>query len=135
MTRTSAPTFRALPRGAQLYIAGLSGVVVAILVVMTAMPDGYPSLDPSLLVITLVLCAGANLLEVFAPGHYSFQPNLVFFFWGAVLLPEWAIAALAVACFLPGWIKHRFRWYMVAFNVVNYTLAGLAAHEIALAAG
>jgi diguanylate cyclase (GGDEF)-like protein/putative nucleotidyltransferase with HDIG domain len=130
MTRTSAPTFRALPRGAQLYIAGLSGVVVAMLVVMTVLPDGYPSLDPSLLVVTLVLCAGANLLEVFAPGHYSFQPNLVFFFWGAVLLPEWAIAALAVACFLPGWIKHRFRWYMVAFNVVNYTLAGLAAHEI-----
>jgi len=75
----------------------------------------------------VVLCAGANLFEVFAPGHYSFQPNLVFFFWGAVLLPPWAIAIVAAACFIPGWIVHRFPWYMVTFNVTNYALSGLAA--------
>ena len=75
----------------------------------------------------VVLCAAANLFEVFAPGHYSFQPNLVFFFWGAVLLPPWAIAVVAAACFIPGWIVHRFPWYMVTFNVTNYALSGLAA--------
>src|SRR6266496_2229054 len=23
-------------------------------------------------------------------------------------------------CFVPGWLAHRFRWYMVAFNIGNY---------------
>jgi diguanylate cyclase (GGDEF)-like protein/putative nucleotidyltransferase with HDIG domain len=91
--------------------------------------------DPALFAVMVALCALANLFEVFAPGNYSFQPNLVFFFWGAVLLPPWAIAALAVVCFLPGWIAHRFRWYMVSFNIANYVLAGLAAHAVGTLGG
>jgi diguanylate cyclase (GGDEF)-like protein/putative nucleotidyltransferase with HDIG domain len=129
MATTSAPTFRALPRRAQAYIPAV--ILAGSVAVLGASAAGSAEpLDPSLLAITVLLCAGANLLEVFAPGHYSFQPNLVFFFWGSLLLPPWAVAALSLVCFLPGWLKHRFRWYMVAFNVANYTLAGLAAHEI-----
>ena len=40
-----------------------------------------------------------------------------------------------MVCFLPGWLVHRFRWYMAIFNIANYALAGLAAHEIVRQAG
>ena len=92
-------------------------------------------LDVALLVAVVALCAAGNLFEVFAPGHYSLQPNLPFFFAGALLLPPWAIAVAAAASYLPGWLVHRFRWYMVVFNVANYGLAGLAAYVLATAAG
>jgi diguanylate cyclase (GGDEF)-like protein/putative nucleotidyltransferase with HDIG domain len=84
--------------------------------------------------VAVLLCGGANLFEVFAPGHYSLQPNFAFFFWGAVMLPPWAIAVLAVACFLPGWAAKRFPWFKVAFNIGNYLVAGLAAHALVSAA-
>jgi diguanylate cyclase (GGDEF)-like protein/putative nucleotidyltransferase with HDIG domain len=128
MARPTAPPFRDLPRGARLYIAAL---LVAAIAVGAAVAGSALEVDPVLLVVMVAVCALANLFEVFAPGHYSFQPNLVFFFWGAVLLPPWAIAVLAAACFVPGWIAHRFRWYMVSFNIANYLLAGLAAHAVA----
>jgi diguanylate cyclase (GGDEF)-like protein/putative nucleotidyltransferase with HDIG domain len=125
MARPTAPTFRNLPRGARLYLAALFACALGCLLFVA---DSHTDVSPALLVALVALCALANLFEVFAPGHYSFQPNLVFFFWGAVLFPPWAIAILAAACFVPGWITHRFRWYMVTFNVANYLLAGLAAH-------
>jgi diguanylate cyclase (GGDEF)-like protein/putative nucleotidyltransferase with HDIG domain len=131
MTRPTAPPFRDLPRGARLLIAALLSVAAASVWLFSFTTQ----VDEGLLVVLITLCALANLFEVFAPGHYSFQPNLVFFFWGAVLLPLWAIAVLAAACFVPGWIAHRFRWYMVSFNVANYLLAGLAVHAVVAAGG
>jgi diguanylate cyclase (GGDEF)-like protein/putative nucleotidyltransferase with HDIG domain len=134
MARPTAPPFRDLPRGARLYIAALLSFAVA---GAAAFASPGADVDLVLLVAMIALCALGNLFEVFAPGHYSFQPNLVFFFWGAVLLPPWGIALLAAACFVPGWFAHRFRWYMVAFNTSNYLVSGLAAHGVvaAVAAG
>ncbi len=130
MSRPSAPPFRDLPRGARLYLAAVLSLACA----GGAYAAGATAhVDPVLLATMVALCALANLFEVFAPGNYSFQPNLVFFFWGAVLLSPWEITVLAAACFVPGWIAHRFRWYMVAFNISNYLLAGLAAHAVVTA--
>jgi diguanylate cyclase (GGDEF)-like protein/putative nucleotidyltransferase with HDIG domain len=128
MARPTAPPFRELPRGARLYLGALLWAAV---VAGGILAGSAIEVDPVLLLVMVSLCSMANLFEVFAPGHYSFQPNLVFFFWGAVLLPPWAIVLLAAACFVPGWIAHRFRWYMVSFNVANYLLSGLAAHAVA----
>jgi diguanylate cyclase (GGDEF)-like protein/putative nucleotidyltransferase with HDIG domain len=132
MARPTAPPFRALPRGARLYIAAVLSVACACAGLAVASVTGA---EPALFAVMVALCALANLFEVFAPGNYSFQPNLVFFFWGAVLLPPWAVVALACVCFVPGWIAHRFRWYMVSFNIANYVLAGLAAHAVATVGG
>ena len=132
MSTGSAPAFRALPRAARLYVPALPAVAAgAIVAVELASPD--PSLDLALLVVTAALCAAAGLFEVLAPGHYAFQPNLAFFFWGAVLLPPWAIPLLALVSFVPSGAVHRTRPYMVAFNVANYALAGLLAHVVSLA--
>jgi diguanylate cyclase (GGDEF)-like protein/putative nucleotidyltransferase with HDIG domain len=129
MAARTAPQFRGLPRAARLYIAALCVAAAAALAVMTSESPG-PHLDLVLFGLAVVLCSGGNLFEVFAPGHYSLQINFVFFFWGAVLLPPWAVAVLALLCFVPGTVVHRVRWYMTAFNVANYVLAGLAAHWI-----
>src|SRR5262245_52073745 len=129
MSNSTAPRFRGLPWVGRIHIVAVLGVAVAALGIATAAASG-PRLDPALLAIPLALCAAGNLFEVFAPAHFSFQPNLVVFFAALLFVPPWAVAALAVASYLPGWVLHRFRWYMVAFNIANYTLAGLAAQAI-----
>jgi diguanylate cyclase (GGDEF)-like protein len=134
MAASMPPPFRGLPGSARLYLLALYVLALIAFVVVRAAAPG-PAFDPFLFALLVVLCAGGNLFEVFAPGHYSFQINLVFFFWGSVLLPPWALVVLAVVSFAPGWIVHRFRWYMTGFNIVNYALSGLTAHWIAGATG
>jgi ribonuclease P protein subunit RPR2 len=134
MAASTPPPFRGLPGPARVYLLALYALAVGAFALVAGSTPG-PGLDPALLAVLAILCAGGNLFEVFAPGHYSFQINLVFFFWGAILLPPWAVVVLAVLSFAPGWVVHRFRWYMTGFNVVNYALAGLAAHWIAVSTG
>jgi diguanylate cyclase (GGDEF)-like protein/putative nucleotidyltransferase with HDIG domain len=129
MSKSSAPTFRGLPVPARIFIPGLIGAAAVAVVAETAVHPG-PDVDLVLLGVAAVLCAAGNLFEVFAPANFTFQPNLIIFFAAAVLLPPWAVAALAVLSFVPGWLVHRLRWYMAAFNIANYTLAGIAAHTI-----
>ena len=129
MSQPRAPIFRGLPLAARCYIGSVAGFAAAAVVAGTLLEHG-PELDPALFVVAAVLCAVANLFEVFAPANFSFQPNLIIFFAASVLLPPWAVAVLAVVSFLPGWVSHHFRWYMVAFNIANYTLAGMVAHAI-----
>ncbi len=129
MSQPRAPIFRGLPLAARFYIGAVAGFAAAAVVAGTVL-EADPQLDLALFAVAAVLCAIANLFEVFAPANFSFQPNLIIFFAASVLLPPWAIAALAVVSFVPGWISHHFRWYMVAFNVANYTVAGMAAHAI-----
>jgi ribonuclease P protein subunit RPR2 len=121
--------FALLPRQAQAFILATIAASAA-LTTASAVAWADATLDVPLLLCAGALCAGANLFEVFAPGHYSLQPNFAFFFWGAVLLPPWATALLAVCCFLPSLAVRRLPWFKVAFNVANYLLAGLAAHAI-----
>jgi diguanylate cyclase (GGDEF)-like protein/putative nucleotidyltransferase with HDIG domain len=129
MSKSSAPTFRGLPVPARFFIPGLIAAAAAAVAAESGVHSGS-DLDPVLLACAAVLCAAGNLFEVLAPANFTFQPNLIVFFGAAVLLPPWAVAALAVVCFVPGWLVHRFRWYMVAFNIANYTLAGMVAHTI-----
>jgi diguanylate cyclase (GGDEF)-like protein/putative nucleotidyltransferase with HDIG domain len=131
MASASAPTFRELPRSARAYIPAVAIAAAGALLVAARYGSTPGETDLALLAVAAVLCGAGNLYEVFAPGHFSFQPNLAFFVAAGLLLPPWAIAALALVCFAPGWVVHRFRWYMVAFNVANYALAGVAAHQVA----
>jgi diguanylate cyclase (GGDEF)-like protein len=125
--------FAALPRQAQVLISTTVFAGVAATIAATV-ANPAANVDLSLLLVAVLLCGGASLFEVFAPGHYSLQPNFAFFFWGAVMLPPWAIAVLAVCCFVPGWAANRLAWFKVAFNIGNYLIAGLAAHAVVSAA-
>jgi diguanylate cyclase (GGDEF)-like protein/putative nucleotidyltransferase with HDIG domain len=129
-----APPFRALPLAARALVPTVLAMAAAATAAVTQLAP-VPALDPSLLALAAVLCAAAGLFEVMAPGHHSFQPNLVFFFCAAVLLPPWVLPVLALVCFAPGAVVHRVRWYMLVFNAANYLLAGLAAAIIAASSG
>src|SRR5918998_6722077 len=111
MSKSSAPTFRGLPVPARYFIPGVIVAAALATVAETAIHPG-PDVDLRLLAVAAVLCAAGNLFEVFAPANFTFQPNLIIFFAAAVLLPPWAVAALAVLSFVPGWLAHRPRWYM-----------------------
>jgi diguanylate cyclase (GGDEF)-like protein len=134
MSKASAPRYRDLPRAGRAFVGAVM-LAALLAVAVESTTDRAQSLDLTLFAIALGLCAGASLFEVFAPGHHSFQPNLVIFFWAAVLSPPWALAILAAACFVPGRVIRGSRWYMTAFNVANYTLGGVLAHEIASDSG
>src|SRR5215208_7882197 len=125
--------FAVLPRQAQVLIFTTVFAGAGLAIAATVANPGA-DVDLRLLLVAVLLCGGANLFEVLAPGHYSLQPNFAFFFWGAVLLPPWAIAGLAVCCFVPGWAANRLAWFKVAFNIGNYLIAGLAAHAVVSAA-
>jgi diguanylate cyclase (GGDEF)-like protein len=127
----SPPDLRHLPASTRVFLLAVMAAAVALVVFASLQTD--EGVDTTLLAVTLVLCAGAALFEVLAPGNISLQVSLVFFVWGAVLLPPWAIGALAVASFAVSAIPARTRWYVAGFNTANYALAGLAAHEVCTA--
>jgi diguanylate cyclase (GGDEF)-like protein/putative nucleotidyltransferase with HDIG domain len=126
MSSTPAPTFFGLPARARIYLLTvflLAGGAVALALASAPVRE----LDPLLLIVLALFCATGNLFEVFAPANFSFQPNVVVFFAAALLMPPEAVAVLAALCYVPGWLVHRFPWYMVVFNVGNYILAAMAA--------
>ncbi len=84
-----------------------------------------------MLAVLVMACAAGNLFEVFAPGHFSLQPNIVPFVCGVAILPAWAIPVLALASFAAGWAVRRPPWFMSAFNIANYCLAGVGMHVVA----
>jgi diguanylate cyclase (GGDEF)-like protein/putative nucleotidyltransferase with HDIG domain len=126
---THAPPFKHLPGRARGVV--LATMAAATLGVVVAHALAGHALDVRVLVIAAVLCAAGGLFEFVAPGHYSLQPTLVFFFWGALLLPPWAVGLLAVLSYLPAALKRRqHAWYVIGFNIGNYVVAGLAAHVL-----
>ena len=126
--------FRGLPARARWLIAAVMVAAVGAAAALT-LTGVEPPLEPWLLVVLGVACATASLVEVFAPGSYPLQPNVVFFAWGAVALPVWALVVLATICFAPPVLIRGARWYKTAFNWGDYVLAGSAAHAITRASG
>jgi diguanylate cyclase (GGDEF)-like protein/putative nucleotidyltransferase with HDIG domain len=126
--------FRGLPARARWLIAAVTVAALAAAAALT-LTGVEPPLEPWLLVVLGVACATASLVEVFAPGSYSLQPNVVFFAWGAVALPAWALVVLATICFAPPVLIRGARWYKTAFNWSDYVLAGSAAHAITRTSG
>ncbi len=125
------PTFADLPPRARLYIAGALAVALVALAGVTVFGHGR-DLDLVLLAIVVLGCTAGNLFQVFAPGHYhySFEPSGIFFFFGVVLLPPWAIAVTAVLSFAPAIVLKRSPWFKEAFNFAVCILSGLAAYAV-----
>jgi diguanylate cyclase (GGDEF)-like protein/putative nucleotidyltransferase with HDIG domain len=124
--------FRGLPRRGQAVLAAaLFAAVIAVAACWGAGAD--LALAPWLLVVLGVACATASLVEVFAPGSYSLQPNIVFFAWAMLVVPSWALAALAAVCFTPSLIARRVALHKAAFNWANYVLAAIAGQAVARA--
>ena len=126
------PALHELRTPTRAFLLAVMGAAIAALSIEYASHTDHGRLT-LVLGVTLVLCAATALFEVLAPGNLSLQVNLVFFTWGAVLLPPWQIGVLALASFVLSGAASRARWYVVGFNAANYALAGLAAHEVSRA--
>src|SRR4051794_19483385 len=119
------PPFSALPRPARNLVWSVAALAVAAVAVAQVAVAGPLDLAPFL--ICLAVCTLGSFFEVRAPGGYYLQPHLPAFVAAAVLLPPWAVAAVAVAVFVPGAVTRRERWYRPTFNATTFALAGALA--------
>jgi putative nucleotidyltransferase with HDIG domain len=130
----SPPTFRTLPVQTRSFLLGTVAAATGA-TLASALLAGSAHAPTRLLVVALALCAGTALIEALAPGRGALGLNLAAFTWAAVLLPVWAIAALAIVSFaLSAW-PGRSRWHLAAFDVADYALAGFAGHAVSRLAG
>jgi diguanylate cyclase (GGDEF)-like protein/putative nucleotidyltransferase with HDIG domain len=78
----------------------------------------------------LILAAAASITQLFAfhtIRNQVFHTTPLFFVAGAVLLkPQYALL-LPLVSHVGDWIKHRYPWYIQTFNILNFTLAVMAA--------
>ena len=129
MSSVPAPAFRSVPASARgLIVAAVTIAVGAVAAAQTQ--EGWTVGVGLLFAVMLALCTAGGLFEVAGPGRYALQPHLPVFVAGAAVLSPVAIAALAVASFVPGGIRRRDRWYLTAFNVGTWLSAGIAAHMV-----
>ena len=82
-----------------------------------------------------LLASASQLLSFQLNRRRVFHPAILFVVAGALLLPPELMILLVVVHCLPDWLKQRYPWYIQAFNIANYVVAGLAAWATAHAAG
>jgi diguanylate cyclase (GGDEF)-like protein len=96
--------------------------------------EAIDAADWRLAILLAVGAAVAQLFVVFTPRNQSFHTSPVFVVAAAVLLPPPLILFVAVVQHIPEWLRERYPWYIQTFNIANYALSGLAAHEVWVAA-
>jgi diguanylate cyclase (GGDEF)-like protein/putative nucleotidyltransferase with HDIG domain len=78
-----------------------------------------------------VFVAATQLFPVYTPRNNAFMMTSVFLLAGVFLLPPPLIALLPVVQHLPEWLKARYPWQIVLFNVSNHAFDLLAAWAVA----
>ncbi len=82
-----------------------------------------------------LLASASQLLSFHLNRRRVFHPAILFVVAGALLLPPELMILLVVVHCLPDWLKQRYPWYIQAFNISNYVVAGIAAWATAQATG
>ena len=77
--------------------------------------------------ILAVAVALAQFYVVRTPGNKSYHTTGVFLIAAVLLLPPELVAPIALLQHVPEWLKTRLTWYVQTFNILNYTLATMAA--------
>ena len=119
-----------LPRSAWVFLLGV--VLATAAAAVPALTSGAPT--GSDLFTFAVLAGGAAVAQFFLVGggsYHGLHTAIAFVIAGAMLLPPELVALMAIVQHLPHGLKQRYPWYIQAFNIANYTLAGLAAWGVA----
>ena len=85
--------------------------------------------DWRLAVLLGVGAAIAQLFVVFTPSNQSYHMTPVLVVAAAILLPAPLLAFVALVLHVPEWLRERYPWFIQTFNIANYALSGLAAHQ------
>jgi diguanylate cyclase (GGDEF)-like protein len=128
--RAEQPTRRGLPREAALYLFG----VLLLAGTLTATASLHGSVGGRHWSDFAFLAVAGSVAQLFArhtQRNQVFHTGLAFAVAGSLLLPPPLIAALCVLQHLPDWVRHRYPWYIQAFNVGNYVTCGIAASTVA----
>src|ERR671935_1276209 len=126
MSDQAIPTTTPLPDRARLFMAATAlaagGVGAAALLYRPSEGRGWQAF--------LILAAAASVTQLFAfhtIRNQVFHTTPLFFVAGAVLLkPQFAVF-LPLISHIGDWIRQRYAWYIQTFNIVNFTLAVMAA--------
>ena len=82
--------------------------------------------------LALLLAIGAAVAQLFVvvtPRNQSYHMTPVLVIAAAILLPPPLIVLVAVIQHVPEWLRERYPWFIQTFNIANYALSGLAAHQ------
>jgi diguanylate cyclase (GGDEF)-like protein len=116
---------RPLAPGARAYLACVFVATAAAAVpVLWRLPQAHGW--PTFLVFSAA-AACAQLFPVVTPRDQVYHTAIVFSVAAAVTLRPELIALVGLVQHVPEWLKIRYRWYIQAFNICNWTLTLLAA--------
>jgi len=120
---------RELPRSARIYITGV--LAVAAVLATAAVVAAPPRLAMAPVAGLLLLIASvAQQFKVKSPKHQSYYTTTIFIFSAALLLRPGYVIAIILVSHLVELTRQRYRWYILAFNVANFSLSALAAAAI-----
>jgi diguanylate cyclase (GGDEF)-like protein len=118
-----------LPRQARAFFASVLGLAVATSGIALVAPAHLTNEQWQLFALLLIGAGVAHYFVVHTPSNQIFHVGLAFTVAGALVLPPRLIVLMCVVQHLSDWAKERYPWYIQAFNISNYALGALAAHE------
>src|SRR5919201_1986717 len=115
-----------LPRPARLYI----GLLIFLAAGLTAISLAISPLrleSPPIAAALLIAACVAQLFKVRSLNHQSYYTTTIFFVAGALLLDPALVVLIVVVAHLVELFRERYRWYIQAFNIANFSLCALVA--------
>jgi len=113
------------PRAAVFFFFLLSGTVVVLAPLLSRLSSGRD--EPwATFAILAVLAGVAHLLVVVTPKNEGYAIDIVFVIAAVLLLPPELAVLVAVAQFIPDWLRERRPWYIQIFNTCDSMLSILA---------
>ena len=115
-----------LPTSAMALMAATAASVVAIAIPAVSRSGGEAP-DWEAFAILLVAASLTQLFAFHTIRNQLFHTTPLFFVAGAVLLPPELLLLLPLLAHIPDWMRKRYAWYIPTFNILNFTLAVMAA--------
>ena len=124
-----------LPKQARSFLGCVLGLGVAAGGLALSAPAHLTTQQWHMFALLVLGAAIAHYFVVHTPGNQVFHVGLAFTVAGALVLPPRLIVLMCVVQHLSDWAKERYPWFIQTFNISNYVLAALAAHEATKLAG
>jgi diguanylate cyclase (GGDEF)-like protein len=120
---------RELPGKARAYLIAVFAIATLLTAVSVLLARPVLSGLPVALAI-LVLATAVQQFKVQSPKHQTYFLTTIFFVAGALLLSPLELVAAIVVSHLVELQRARYRWYIQAFNIANFAVAGLMARAV-----
>jgi diguanylate cyclase (GGDEF)-like protein len=120
---------RELPPPARLYLTAtfLAAICLTLLSVLVFRPVLS---NPLLAVMVVALATAVQQFKVQSPKHQHYFLTTIFFVAGALLLSPVELVAAVVVSHVVELFRARYRWYIQAFNIANFVIAGLVSQAV-----